>query len=186
MGAWQRGEILADWPLIGLANPSRSMLPPWTAPSTAGCARWWLKALTVRRVNTCGAGSPNFTDRLLDELPAGRRRRRPQGGLRPPARPMYVIADLMGIEEGAAAAAEVLFEKFFSTGRPAEVVATLTELAGIMADTAAAKRADPGRRPHQRADPGVRERRPPHGRGDRLHAPADGGAAGHEPPSRSS
>jgi cytochrome P450 len=25
-GAWQRGEIPADWPLIGLANPGRSML----------------------------------------------------------------------------------------------------------------------------------------------------------------
>jgi cytochrome P450 len=35
-GAWQRGEIPADWPLIGLAIPCS----PWTAPSTAGCARW--------------------------------------------------------------------------------------------------------------------------------------------------
>ena len=25
-GAWQRGEIPMDWPLIGLANPGRSML----------------------------------------------------------------------------------------------------------------------------------------------------------------
>ena len=25
-GAWQRGEIPLDWPLIGLANPGRSML----------------------------------------------------------------------------------------------------------------------------------------------------------------
>ncbi len=59
--------------------------------------------------------------------------------------PMYVIADLMGIAESQLPRLKELFEKFFSTQTPpAEVIATLTELAGIMADTVAAKRAEPG------------------------------------------
>jgi len=58
---------------------------------------------------------------------------------------MYVIADLMGIEESRLPRLKELFEKFFSTQTPpAEVIATLTELAGIMAETVAAKRAEPG------------------------------------------
>jgi cytochrome P450 len=59
--------------------------------------------------------------------------------------PMYVIADLMGIAESQLPRLKELFEKFFSTQTPpAEVIATLTELAGIMAQTVAAKRAEPG------------------------------------------
>jgi cytochrome P450 len=58
---------------------------------------------------------------------------------------MYVVADLMGIDEGRLPRLKELFEKFFSTQTPPEeVLATLTELAGIMADTVAAKRAEPG------------------------------------------
>ena len=71
--------------------------------------------------------------------------------------PMYVIADLMGVAEERLPRLKELFEKFFSTQTPPEeVVATLTELAGIMAETVAAKRDEPGRRPDQRADPGRR------------------------------
>ncbi len=55
--------------------------------------------------------------------------------------PMYVIADLMGLAEERLPRLKELFEKFFSTQTPPEeVVATLTELAGIMAETVAAKR----------------------------------------------
>jgi cytochrome P450 len=58
---------------------------------------------------------------------------------------MYVVADLMGIDEARLPRLKELFEKFFSTQTPPEeVLATLTELAGIMADTVAAKRAEPG------------------------------------------
>ena len=58
---------------------------------------------------------------------------------------MYVVADLMGIDEARLPRLKELFEKFFSTQTPpAEVIATLTELAGIMAETVAAKRAEPG------------------------------------------
>ncbi|WP_395576482.1 cytochrome P450 [Streptomyces sp. BK79] len=141
-GAWQRGEIPADWPLIGLANPGRSML------TVDGAEHRRLRALvaqalTVRRVEHMRKRITELTDRLLDELPA-------DGVVDLKAAlayplPMYVIADLMGIEEARLPRLKELFEKFFSTQTPPEeVVATLTELAGIMADTVAAKRAEPG------------------------------------------
>ncbi|MER7056332.1 cytochrome P450 [Streptomyces sp. NPDC000351] len=142
-GAWQRGEIPADWPLIGLANPGRSML------TVDGAEHRRLRtlvaqALTVRRVEHMRGRITELTDRLLDELPADGVVVDLKAAFAYPL-PMYVIADLMGIEEARLPRLKVLFEKFFSTQTPPEeVVATLTELAGIMADTVAAKRADPG------------------------------------------
>ncbi|WP_225630632.1 cytochrome P450 family protein [Streptomyces solaniscabiei] len=141
-GAWQRGEIPADWPLIGLANPGRSML------TVDGAEHRRLRtlvaqALTVRRVEHMRGRITELTGRLLDELPT-------DGVVDLKAAfayplPMYVVADLMGIEEARLPRLKVLFEKFFSTQTPPEeVVATLTELAGIMAETVAAKRATPG------------------------------------------
>ncbi|MGW5092300.1 cytochrome P450 family protein [Streptomyces sp. 067-1] len=142
-GAWQRGEIPADWPLIGLANPGRSML------TVDGAEHRRLRtlvaqALTVRRVEHMRARITELTDRLLDELPADGGVVDLKAAFAYPL-PMYVIADLMGIEEARLPRLKVLFEKFFSTQTPPEeVVATLTELAQIMGDTVAAKRADPG------------------------------------------
>ncbi|MGZ3097339.1 cytochrome P450 family protein [Streptomyces sp. H62] len=142
-GAWQRGEIPADWPLIGLANPGRSML------TVDGAEHRRLRtlvaqALTVRRVEHMRKRITELTDRLLDELPADGGVVDLKAGFAYPL-PMYVVADLMGIEEVRLPRLKVLFEKFFSTQTPPEeVVATLTELAGIMADTVAAKRAAPG------------------------------------------
>jgi cytochrome P450 len=142
-GAWQRGEIPADWPLIGLANPGRSML------TVDGAEHRRLRtlvaqALTARRVEHMRKRITELTDRLLDELPAGGGVVDLKAAFAYPL-PMYVIADLMGIEEARLPRLKVLFEKFFSTQTPPEeVVATLTELAGIMADTVAVKRAEPG------------------------------------------
>ncbi|RSS23194.1 cytochrome P450 [Streptomyces sp. WAC08452] len=142
-GAWQRGEIPADWPLIGLANPGRSML------TVDGAEHRRLRtlvaqALTVRRVEHMRGRITELTDRLLDELPADGGVFDLKAAFAYPL-PTYVVADLMGIEEARLPRLKVLFEKFFSTQTPPEeVVATLTELAGIMADTVAAKRAAPG------------------------------------------
>jgi cytochrome P450 len=142
-GAWRRGEIPADWPLIGLANPGRSML------TVDGAEHRRLRslvaqALTVRRVEHMRGRITELTDRLLDELPADGGVVDLKAAFAYPL-PMYVVADLMGIEEVRLPRLKVLFEKFFSTQTPPEeVVATLTELAGIMADTVAAKRAAPG------------------------------------------
>ncbi|WP_399881251.1 cytochrome P450 [Streptomyces sp. BBFR51] len=142
-GAWQRGEIPADWPLIGLANPGRSML------TVDGAEHRRLRtlvaqALTVRRVEHMRGRITELTDRLLDELPADGGVVDLKAAFAYPL-PMYVVADLMGIEEVRLPRLKVLFEKFFSTQTPPEeVLATLTELASIMADTVAAKRAAPG------------------------------------------
>ncbi|MEZ7006533.1 cytochrome P450 [Streptomyces sp. AD55] len=141
-GAWQRGEIAPDWPLIGLANPGRSML------TVDGAEHRRLRtlvaqALTARRVEHLRGRITELTGRLLDDLPA-------EGVVDLKAAfayplPMYVVADLMGIEEERLPRLKVLFEKFFSTQTPpGEVVATLTELAGIMRETVAARRETPG------------------------------------------
>ncbi|MFV0137801.1 cytochrome P450 family protein [Streptomyces sp. HMX87] len=142
-GAWQRGEIPADWPLIGLANPGRSML------TVDGAEHRRLRtlvaqALTPRRVEHMRGRITELTDRLLDGLPADGGVVDLKAAFAYPL-PMYVISDLMGIDEARLPRLKVLFDKFFSTQTPPEeVVATLTELAGIMADTVAAKRAAPG------------------------------------------
>lgn len=59
--------------------------------------------------------------------------------------PMYVVQELMGIDEAHLPRLKVLFEKFFSTQTPPdEVIATLGELATLMAKTVADRRAEPG------------------------------------------
>ncbi|OIJ66065.1 cytochrome P450 family protein [Streptomyces mangrovisoli] len=142
-GSWQRGEIPADWPLIGLANPGRSML---TVDGTDHRRLRTLvaQALTARRVEHMRDRITDLTHRLLDELPTDSRIVDLKAAFAYPL-PMYVIADLMGLEESRLPRLQTLFDKFFSTQTPpAEVLATLTELAAVMADTVAEKRARPG------------------------------------------
>ncbi|MFF3941857.1 cytochrome P450 family protein [Streptomyces phaeofaciens] len=142
-GAWQRGEIPPDWPLIGLANPGRSMLTVDGADHRR-MRTLVAQALTPRRVEAMRARITELTDRLLDRLPADADVVDLKAEFAYPL-PMYVVADLMGIEESRLPRLKELFEKFFSTQTPPqEVVATLVELAGIMAETVAAKRAEPG------------------------------------------
>ncbi|NED32716.1 cytochrome P450 [Streptomyces sp. SID8499] len=142
-GAWRRGEIPADWPLIGLANPGRSML------TVDGAEHRRLRtlvaqALTPRRVERMRERIEGLTQDLLDALPADGGVVDLKAAFAYPL-PMYVVADLMGIDTGRLPRLKVLFEKFFSTQTPPEeVVATLTELAQIMGETVAAKRQAPG------------------------------------------
>ncbi|WP_458244433.1 cytochrome P450 family protein [Streptomyces sp. MAI_2237] len=144
-GAWRRGEIPPDWPLIGLANPGRSMLTVDGADHRRMRALV-AQALTPRRVEEMRGRITELTERLLDDLAAAA-----TGGVvdlkaafAHPL-PMYVVADLMGIAPARLPRLKELFEKFFSTQTPpAEVVATLTELARVMAGTVATKRAEPG------------------------------------------
>lgn len=144
-GAWRRGEIPPDWPLIGLANPGRSMLTVDGADHRRMRALV-AQALTPRRVEEMRDRITELTEHLLDDLAAAAT----DGVVDLKAAfayplPMYVVADLMGIDQARLPRLKELFEKFFSTQTPpAEVVATLTELAGVMADTVAAKRAEPG------------------------------------------
>ncbi|MFJ9587301.1 cytochrome P450 family protein [Streptomyces acidicola] len=158
-GAWQRGEIAPDWPLIGLANPGRSMLTVDGADHRRLRALV-AQALTPRRVERMRDKITKLTEDLLDRLPTDGDRGRDgdRGGDRDGdgsvvdlkaefayPLPMYVIADLMGLDQARLPRVKVLFEKFFSTQTPPEeVVATLTELAQVMAETVSAKRAEPG------------------------------------------
>ncbi|MGW3914070.1 cytochrome P450 family protein [Streptomyces sp. NPDC005070] len=140
-GAWQRGEIPADWPLIGLANPGRSMLTVDGADHRR-MRTLVAQALTPRRVEQMRERIAKLTESLLDNLSGDVVDLKADFAY---PLPMFVIADLMGIEESRLPRLKELFEKFFSTQTPpAEVIATLTELAGIMAETVAAKRAEPG------------------------------------------
>ncbi|MFJ5774254.1 cytochrome P450 [Streptomyces sp. NPDC093094] len=142
-GAWQRGEIPADWPLIGLANPGRSMLTVDGADHRR-LRTLVAQALTPRRVEQMRERITDLTRTLLDQLPDDGEAVDLKAAFAYPL-PMYVIADLMGIEEARLPRLKVLFEKFFSTQTPPhEVIATLTELAGIMAETVAGKRERPG------------------------------------------
>ncbi|MFD7875470.1 cytochrome P450 [Streptomyces sp. NPDC059378] len=142
-GAWQRGEIPPDWPLIGLANPGRSMLTVDGADHRR-MRTLVAQALTPRRVEEMRDRIARLTEELLDRLPADADVVDLKAAFAYPL-PMYVIADLMGIEEDRLPRLKELFEKFFSTQTaPEDVLATLVELAGIMAETVAAKRAEPG------------------------------------------
>lgn len=146
-GAWQRGEIPADWPLIGLANPGRSMLTVDGADHRR-MRTLVAQALTPRRVEQMRERIAKRTEDLLNGVESAESAEGDVVDLKAAFAyplPMYVIADLMGIAEDQLPRLKELFEKFFSTQTPpAEVIATLTELAGIMAATVAAKRAEPG------------------------------------------
>ncbi|MBK6017752.1 cytochrome P450 [Streptomyces sp. MBT53] len=143
-GAWQRGEIPADWPLIGLANPGRSMLTVDGADHRR-MRTLVAQALTPRRVEQMRERIAKLTEGLLNGVEAAEGEVVDLKAEFAYPLPMYVIADLMGIDESQLPRLKQLFEKFFSTQTPpAEVIATLTELAGIMAATVAAKRAEPG------------------------------------------
>ncbi|MFF7330982.1 cytochrome P450 [Streptomyces sp. NPDC008150] len=141
--AWRRGEIPADWPLIGLANPGRSMLTVDGADHRR-LRTLVAQALTPRRVEQMRERITELTEGLLDDLPADASEVDLKAAFAYPL-PMFVVADLMGIDEDRLPRLKVLFEKFFSTQTPPEeVIATLVELAGIMGETVAAKRAEPG------------------------------------------
>ncbi|MFD6324127.1 cytochrome P450 [Streptomyces sp. NPDC058442] len=143
-GAWQRGEIAPDWPLIGLANPPRSMLTVDGADHRR-LRTLVAQALTPRRVEQMRGRITELTEGLLDKVAAEPGETVDLKALFAYPLPMYVVADLMGLAEERLPRLKELFEKFFSTQTPPEeVIATLTELAQIMAETVARKRENPG------------------------------------------
>ncbi|MBM7170936.1 cytochrome P450 [Streptomyces sp. G44] len=142
-GAWRRGEIPADWPLIGLANPGRSMLTA-DGEEHRRLRSLVAQALTPRRVERMRERITELTNGLLDKLEPGDEVVDLKAAFAYPL-PMYVVSDLMGIDEADHPRLKVLFDKFFSTQTPPEeVVATLGELAAMMAKVVAARRAEPG------------------------------------------
>ncbi|MFJ2779607.1 MULTISPECIES: cytochrome P450 [unclassified Kitasatospora] len=144
-GAWQRGEIPQDWPLIGLANPGRSMLTV-DGEDHRRLRALVAQALTPRRVELLRERVTELTDGLLDGLAS----HAPdavvdlKAGFAYPL-PMYVVSELMGIAPADHPRLKVLFERFFSTQTPPEeVVATLAELGAMMRRVVEARRAAPG------------------------------------------
>ncbi|WP_051765464.1 cytochrome P450 family protein [Streptomyces sp. NRRL F-5135] len=144
-GAWRRGEIPPDWPLIGLANPGRSML------TVDGAEHRRLRtlvaqALTVRRVERLRENIERLTHGLLDRIA----RLDPAEPVDLKAEfayplPMAVVSELMGVAAADHPRLKDLFEKFFSTQTPPEQVpAVLADLDALFTRTVEAKRARPG------------------------------------------
>ncbi|MFE2375475.1 cytochrome P450 [Streptomyces sp. NPDC059398] len=144
-GAWQRGEIPLDWPLIGLANPGRSML---TADGAEHRRLRTLvaQALTVRRVERLRAGIEKLTAGMLDrlaEVPAGETVDLKAEFAYP--LPMNVVSELMGVDPVDHPRLKTLFEKFFSTQTPPdEVPQMMADLGALFSKIVESKRARPG------------------------------------------
>lgn len=144
-GAWQRGEIPMDWPLIGLANPGRSMLTV-DGEEHRRLRTLVAQALTVRRVEKLRAGIEALTTGMLDKLAA-----LPPGGtvdlkaqFAYPL-PMNVISDLMGVDSEEHPRLKALFEKLFSTQtRPEEVPQMMADLGALFSRIVESKRENPG------------------------------------------
>ncbi|WP_407841017.1 cytochrome P450 [Streptomyces sp. DSM 116496] len=144
-GAWQRGEIPMDWPLIGLANPGRSMLTV-DGEDHRRLRTLVAQALTVRRVEKLRAGIEALTTGMLDKLaglPAGETVDLKAQFAYP--LPMNVISDLMGVDAEEHPRLKALFEKFFSTQTlPEEVPQMMADLGALFSRIVESKRENPG------------------------------------------
>ncbi|MFJ7209312.1 cytochrome P450 [Streptomyces sp. NPDC098789] len=144
-GAWQRGEIPLDWPLIGLVNPGRSMLTV-DGDEHRRLRTLVAQALTVRRVETLRAGIEALTTEMLDrlaELPAGESVDLKAHFAYP--LPMNVVSRLMGVDAADHPRMKELFEKFFSTQTlPEEVPQMMADLGALFGRIVESKRENPG------------------------------------------
>ncbi|MBD0710441.1 MULTISPECIES: cytochrome P450 family protein [unclassified Streptomyces] len=144
-GAWQRGEIPLDWPLIGLANPGRSMLTV-DGEEHRRLRSLVAQALTARRVERLRDGIEALTAGMLDRLAE-----RPAGEVVDLKAefayplPMNVVSELMGVDPADHPRLKALFEKFFSTQTPPEEVpGMMADLAKLFAGIVAEKTERPG------------------------------------------
>jgi len=144
-GAWQRGEIPLDWPLIGLANPGRSMLTVDGADHRR-LRTLVAQALTVKRVERLRPGIEALTAAALDRLAA-----LPKGepvDLKAEFAyplPMNVISGLMGVDRADHPRLKELFDKFFSTQTPPEEVPQMmADLGAHFTKIVDGKRENPG------------------------------------------
>ncbi|MFE1347167.1 cytochrome P450 [Streptomyces sp. NPDC058757] len=144
-GAWQRGEIPLDWPLIGLANPGKSMLTV-DGEEHRRLRTLVAQALTARRVERLRAGIEVLTAGLLDRLaerPAGETVDLKAEFAYP--LPMNVVGELMGVDAADHPRMKELFDKFFSTQTPPEEVPQMmADLATLFAGIVAGKKESPG------------------------------------------
>ncbi|MFK0224924.1 cytochrome P450 [Streptomyces sp. NPDC090303] len=144
-GAWQRGEIPLDWPLIGLANPGRSMLTV-DGEEHRRLRTLVAQALTTRRVERLRAGIESLTEGMLDRLAE-----RPAGEVVDLKAefayplPMNVVGELMGVDPADHPRMKALFDAFFSTQTPPEEVPRMmADLGALFAGIVAGKAERPG------------------------------------------
>ncbi|MBB4161199.1 cytochrome P450 family protein [Streptomyces cinereoruber] len=144
-GAWQRGEIPLDWPLIGLANPGKSMLTV-DGEEHRRLRGLVAQALTARRVERLRAGIEALTTEMLDRLaerPAGETVDLKAEFAYP--LPMNVVCELMGVERADQPRMKELFDKFFSTQTPPEEVPQMmADLGALFSGIVAGKKETPG------------------------------------------
>ncbi|WP_327372543.1 cytochrome P450 [Streptomyces sp. NBC_01216] len=144
-GAWQRGVIPLDWPLIGLANPGKSMLTV-DGDEHRRLRALVAQALTARRVERLRAGIEALTESMLDRLAE-----RPAGEVVDLKAefayplPMNVVGELMGVDRADHPRMKALFDSFFSTQTPPEEVPRMmADLGALFAGIVAEKTARPG------------------------------------------
>ncbi|MFB7586820.1 cytochrome P450 [Streptomyces sp. NPDC056169] len=144
-GAWQRGEIPMDWPLIGLANPGKSMLTV-DGEEHRRLRTLVAQALTARRVERLRAGIEALTTESLDRLAE-----RPAGEVVDLKAefayplPMNVVSELMGVDKADHPKMKALFDKFFSTQTPPEEVPQMmADLGALFSGIVAARTEQPG------------------------------------------
>lgn len=141
--AYQRGEVPANWPLIGLAVPGPSMV------TTDGAEHRRLRALvaqafTPRRVELMRPRVEEITRALLDGLAAGEPVVDLKAAFAFPL-PMTVICSLLGVPERDHAVLRDLYERFFGIKPdPEGIRATVAALNAFVNDLVAQRRSAPG------------------------------------------
>lgn len=144
--AWNNGEIPADWPLMGLANPGRSMLTA-DGPEHRRLRNFVAQALTVRRVQKLRPGIEALCARMLDTMEQAADE---NGVVDLKAHyahpvPMTVITELFGMPSHHIPRLKELFDIFFSTVVPREQVPPMmAELDDIFQAFVQSKRDEPG------------------------------------------
>ncbi|MFJ9696436.1 cytochrome P450 [Kitasatospora sp. NPDC101183] len=141
--AYQRGEVPADWPLIGLAVPGPSMV------TTDGAEHRRLRAIvaqafTPRRVELMRPRVEEIVRTLLDGLAQGGPVVDLKAAFAFPL-PMTVICSLLGVPESDHGTLRDLYERFFGIKPdPAGIRATVAALNAFVNDLVAQRRSAPG------------------------------------------
>ena len=144
-GAWQRGEVTRQWPLIGMIDVRRSMFTE-DGPEHRRLRAKIAQALTARRVESMRPTIEAVVRRLLEELAR-------EGADGPvdfksvfaQPLPMEVVSTLMGVDPAEHPRLHRLYKAFFSMLTPQdERLAVIEELDRFFAEVVAEKKRNPG------------------------------------------
>lgn len=143
---WQSGEVTAEWPLIGMVNPGRSMFTVDGAEHRRLRTKT-AQAITPRRLDALRPVVERVTAELLDSLAAAA-----AGGdgvvdlkeVFAQPLPMRVVCALMGVAESEIPRQMRLWKAFFSMLTPQdERLAVMAELDRVFTDMVRQKTAEP-------------------------------------------